>query len=103
MRTTQASVAEFVTKHKLEVSVEVRLLDLVSEVGELAKESLKGTQYGKVPFAPPSGWSGELADVLFSLVCVANSSGIDLEQALQGALAKYGERLARKGEPGSGR
>jgi NTP pyrophosphatase (non-canonical NTP hydrolase) len=73
-----------------------RLLDFVSEVGELSKEVLKATNYGRTSFRPPDGWTGELGDVFFSLICLANSTGVDLEAALDGALGKYRERLARR-------
>ena len=48
MKDAQRRVAEFVHAHDLSAGVETRLLDLVSELGELAKEGLKGTDYGSV-------------------------------------------------------
>ena len=41
MTELQKIVAEFVDQHGLHMDVIHRLLDLVSEVGELAKEALK--------------------------------------------------------------
>lgn len=99
----QRAVAEFVREHGLEAPVQARLLDLVSEVGELAKETLEGTGYGRAPFHPPGGWEGELGDALFALACLANSTGVDLGAALNQALEKYSERLALEGDAGSGR
>jgi len=99
----QKTVVAFVDENRLETSVEVRLLDLVSEVGELAKEVLKGDEYGHQSFQPTAEWSGELADAFFSLVCLANSTGLNLEEALVEALDKYAQRLASKGDAGSGR
>jgi NTP pyrophosphatase (non-canonical NTP hydrolase) len=99
----QERVGRFVAAHGLDAPVEVRLLDLVSEVGELAKEVLKGSDYGRAPFVPPEGWDGELADTLFALLCLANSTGVDLDTALTAALAKYADRLATRGAAGSGR
>ena len=99
----QETVATFVAEHQLETSVEVRMLDLVSEIGEVAKEVLKASQYGHRPFQPTDTWSGELADAFFSLICVANGTGVNLEVALAEVLTKYEQRLALKGEAGSGR
>jgi NTP pyrophosphatase (non-canonical NTP hydrolase) len=99
----QRSVAAFVDEYGLEASVHVRALDLASEVGELAKEILKGTDYGRVPFEAPEGWTAELGDALFALVCLANSTGVNLEAALNAALEKYRQRLALEGDAGSGR
>lgn len=99
----QQKVADFVDAHDLRTGAEQRLLDLVSELGELAKEALKTTAYGRRPFIPDEKWDDELADVFFSLVCLANSTAVDLEKSLDGALAKYGERLRSRGEASSGR
>lgn len=99
----QQEVARFVQTHGLQADVSTRLLDLTSEVGEVAKEVLKGTGYGREPFRPTAEWEGELGDVYFALLCVANSTGVNLEQALTGALAKYESRMAAKGDAGSDR
>ena len=99
----QGSVAAFVEEYGLEAPVYARALDLVSEVGELAKEILEGTDYGRAPFEAPGGWTGEVGDALFALVCLANSTGVDLEAALNATLEKCRERLALGGEAGSGR
>jgi NTP pyrophosphatase (non-canonical NTP hydrolase) len=96
----QGSVAAFVEEHGLEAPLHARALDLVSEVGELAKEILEGTDYGRAPFEAPEGWTAELGD---ALVCLANSTGVDLEAALVGTLEKCRERLALGGDAGSGR
>ena len=79
------------------------MLDLVSEVGEVAKEVLKGNAYGHQSFQPTDEWQDELADAFFALICLANSTAINLEIALAEALDKYKQRLIRQGEAGSGR
>ena len=98
----QQAVANFVADHGLEAPAHTRLLDLSSEVGELSKEYLKSTDYGRKPFGKPAaGWQDELGDVLFSLVCLANTTGVNLETVLQRALDKYDERFRRAGGAGS--
>jgi len=52
----------FVKENGLEAPIQA-LLDLVSEVGEVSKEVLKGTSYGLEPFQPREQWAEELADV----------------------------------------
>jgi NTP pyrophosphatase (non-canonical NTP hydrolase) len=101
MYAAQQAVAEFVQRHSLETDVEHRLLDLVSEVGELAKEVLKGTQYGRIPATLAPNWQTELGDVLFSLLCLGNTTNVDLENALREALEKYEQRLAARRDAGS--
>lgn len=102
MRECQRSVSRFVEWHRLKAPVQTRLLDLVSEVGELAKEVLVATAYGHRSFEPTDGWKRELGDALFSLICVANCTDVDLEMALEGAMKKYAQRLADSGDAGSG-
>jgi len=75
---------------------------LVSEAGELAKEILKSTEYGKKPFRPTGAWNDELGDVIFSLICLANRTNVDLETAVIQALKKYQHRVESKGDVGSG-
>lgn len=99
----QRRVAEFVEKRDLEAPVQARALDLISEVGELAKEVLKGTGYGRGEFDTTRDWEDELGDVFFSLVCLANSTGVDLEAGLNGSLNKYRERFGASNDAGSGR
>ncbi len=99
----QRKVADFVARHDLAAPARERLLDLAAEVGELAKELLSGSEYGRRDLALSPAWSDELGDAFFSLVCLANATGVDLEQALSGALAKYERRLGREGHAGSGR
>ena len=103
MSTLQRTVASFVGRARISAPAEARLLDLVSEVGELSKEVLKATNYGRAPFRPPESWAGEMGDVLFALVCLANDTGVDLASALDGALDKYRRRLTLGDDAGSGR
>lgn len=97
----QATVVQFVHQYDLEISVEDRMLDLTSEVGELAKEILKSTNYGKREFQSNESWNAELGDVFFSLICLANTTEINLFDSLSAALTKYQARINVQGEAGS--
>ena len=99
----QQQVARFIDENSLETIISFRLLDLVSEVGELAKEVLKGSDYGKSKFEIPETWESELGDVFFSLIYIANGTGVDMAKALQSALVKYSKRLSHAGDAGSGK
>ena len=98
----QTRVAEFTATNQLEHDAATRLLDLVSETGEAAKEMLKATQYGARAFSVSDAWRDELGDVLFALVCLANETDVNLEDALTAALEKYRARLAQRPTPASG-
>lgn len=70
---------------------------LTEEVGELA--SLMARIYGEQSFKRPEdetkameSLEGEMADVLFVLICLANQCGIDLETALEKSLNKKTNR-----------
>ena len=43
----QLDVEEFLDKYNLRTTPDVRFIDVVSEIGELGKEILKGNDYGK--------------------------------------------------------
>ena len=48
MREIQKKVNNMIKKYDLNNSIEMRFIDLVSEVGELGKEILKSNDYGKI-------------------------------------------------------
>ena len=66
---------------------------LMEEVGELAR--LMAREFGNQSFK--AGEEGadigmEMADVLFVLICLANQTGVDLEEAFSRAMKKKTER-----------
>lgn len=70
---------------------------LMEEVGEVAR--LMARLYGEQSFKTPElaatareDLAGEMADVLFVLICLANQTGIDLETALAQSLEKKTQR-----------
>lgn len=97
----QDRVAAFIDRHDLETPPAFRLLDLTSEVGELAKDANESTDYGSAPDELDLS-ADELGDVLFALLALANSVDVDAEAALDEALAKYEARLEDAASPGSG-
>jgi len=69
------------------------MLRLVEEVGELAREV--NHRFGEKPTKPTDtkkelGY--EIADVLFTIICIANSLDIDLEEAFDHVIEKYEKR-----------
>ncbi len=103
MEEIQEEVNKMIRRYDLESSTEIRFIDLVSELGELGKEILKGNDYGKKEFCNTDNIESEIGDVFFSLICVANGLNIDLKSALDGVLKKYEARFSNKGNIGSGR
>ena len=103
MKEIQGNVNDIIRKYNLESSTEIRFIDLVSEIGELGKEILKGNDYGKKDFCTTDNLESEVGDVFFSLICIANGLNIDLKTALDNVLMKYEKRFANKGNIGSGR
>ena len=103
MNSIQEKVDELIKKYNLESSVEIRFIDLISELGELGKEILKGNEYGKKEFCNTENIESEIGDTFFSLICVANGLNIDLQNALDNVLNKYENRFSNNGNIGSGR
>ncbi|SNR59456.1 MazG nucleotide pyrophosphohydrolase domain-containing protein [Halorubrum vacuolatum] len=97
----QERVAAFIDRHGLDCPLAHRVLDLESEVGELAKEVLVSTDYGDRPDDAAIAVD-ELGDALFALLALAESAGVDAEEALDVALGKYRQRLDESGDAGSG-
>ena len=98
----QNIVEEMIKKYDLDSPVELRYIDLTSEIGELGKEILKSSNYGKTNFEKTEELKLEIGDVLFSLICTANCLDIDLSEALDNVLEKYNKRFSEKGNIGSG-
>lgn len=68
---------------------------LSEEVGEVAR--IMARRYGDQSFKPSDqdkDLGDELADVLFVLICIANQTGVNLEEALQRNLDKKTRRDA---------
>ena len=89
--------------HFKPMPVSARVLDIISEMGELSKEVLKCTKYGTEDFALTDDFILEYGDVLYSMMSLANEVGIDADSALDRVLDKYRARIAKKGDMGSGR
>ncbi len=97
----QQRVAAFIRRYHLRHDPSVHALDLVSEVGEVAKEVLLATDYGQrsPQFRPEL--TGELGDAFYSLLALTDACGVDASNALDAALKKYEHRLAERGKAGS--
>ena len=73
----------------------VNVARLAEEVGELAREI--NHQFGpkkKKPEEQPGSIAMELADILFVVICIANSQRIDLSAAFEQMMAKVTVRDA---------
>ncbi|MFC1618291.1 MazG nucleotide pyrophosphohydrolase domain-containing protein [Patescibacteria group bacterium] len=97
----QNKVNKFMTENKIDNPIEYRMLDLVSEMGEVSKEICKMSEYGnsKPKFRPEI--KSELGDVFYSLIAVANFYEVDLGEALEIVMEKYQRRVDKGGHAGS--
>lgn len=97
----QAQANDFAQKHNLQHSASVYALDLMSELGEVAKEILLASDYGHQPAQFTSDMAAELGDVLYSLCLLATAVDVDLDTAFAQTIDKYERRRREKGHPGS--
>jgi threonine synthase len=97
----QERVAALARRHSLLHDPATHALDLVSEVGEVAKEVLLAADYGRQAPQFRSQLADELGDALYSLLALAEVCGVDGDGALGAALEKYERRLDERGEAGS--
>lgn len=98
----QSKVSFFNVKYNglANMDVYARCLDVISEMGELSKEVLKGSDYGNKTFVKSEYFEMEFGDVMYSLLSLANECQIDANKCLDMALDKYKKRL-EKGSMGS--
>ena len=101
MNEMQEKVKRFCIKHDLDHPVEHRLIDIMSELGEVAKDILVETDYGHRGIKDPKNLEEELGDLQYSIITLANALDIDLDFALEKVLEKYEDRI-EKGGMGSG-
>lgn len=99
----QQKVGEFNSNNDLDLPPGYRLMDMISETGEVAKEHLKATNYGEKKFKLTNKLKKEVGDLFYALLSLAEETGIDLERECHKTLKKYKERLEQKGEVGSGK
>ena len=96
----QRKVADFAEKHELQGEAAFRILDLAAEVGEIAADATKSTDWGTSP-EDLEIKSDEIGDALFSLLLVAESLEVDAGDALDEALEKYQARITETGSASS--
>lgn len=66
------------------------LARLTEEVGELARVINQVYGHKRVKTSEsPGDLAGEMGDILFVLLCLANSTGVDLQAGFQTTLDKY--------------
>lgn len=100
MKKQQERVKKFLEQNNLETKPENRLLDLLSELGEVAKDMNESTDYGEKP-EELSVKEDEIGDTLFALLALSENLNIDAEQALDKALKKYRNRMETSETPSS--
>jgi NTP pyrophosphatase (non-canonical NTP hydrolase) len=70
-----------------------QMLRIMEEVGELSR--LVNHLFGEKPKKASEARQElpeEIGDLLFTLICLANSEGVDLQDAMERVLAKYRDR-----------
>jgi len=102
LSTVQQQVADFLDDNEMHAPPAYRMLDLAAEVGEVAADAAKSSEYGHSPESL-SVPEDELGDALFALLALAAELDIDAGDALETSLRKYENRIATDGDAGSGR
>ena len=85
IKNLQLKVDNWIKKHGVRYFNELtNMAQLTEEVGEVAR--IISRQYGEQSFKESDkevDLAGELSDVLFVLLCIANQTGINLEDAMK--------------------
>lgn len=96
----QLRVSEFMEEHGLGKSPEFAILDLAAEVGEIAGDATKSSDWGQKKEELKVS-EDEIGDALFSLLSVADALEIDAEEAFEKSMKKYRKRIEETGDPTS--
>jgi len=98
LRETQQRVDQWIGQYKEGYfSPLTNLARLTEEVGELAREiNHRFGEKTKKREETVGSLAMELADILFVVVCLANSQGIDLDQAFDAMMVKINARDAAR-------
>jgi NTP pyrophosphatase (non-canonical NTP hydrolase) len=98
IKEAQSDVDQWINKHGVRYFNELtNMVLLTEEVGELAR--LIARTYGEQSFKEGEkdrSLANEMADVLFVLICLANQTGVNLEEALAENLRKKSDRDATR-------
>jgi NTP pyrophosphatase (non-canonical NTP hydrolase) len=94
MKDIQKQVDNWVKQYKIGYFKPLEILArLVEEVGELARELNHRFGPKKKKTTEENKEIGdEMADIIFTLVCLANSLGIDLDKSFKEMMKKYQKR-----------
>jgi NTP pyrophosphatase (non-canonical NTP hydrolase) len=85
---------DFITQHHLETQPAFSLLDILSELGEVAKELLKGTNYGRgEDNTDAAGMREEIGDLMFAVAYLCTLYNVDPEEAMWESVRKFEKRL----------
>jgi NTP pyrophosphatase (non-canonical NTP hydrolase) len=94
LKSVQKQVDDWVSQYKLGYFKPLEILArLTEEVGEVAREV--NHMFGpkkKKPSEDTNDLGDEMADIIFTLCCMANSLGIDLDKSFKRVLDKYNGR-----------
>jgi NTP pyrophosphatase (non-canonical NTP hydrolase) len=94
LKELQAKVDDWITKYGVRYFSELtNMTILTEEVGEVAR--IMSRRYGEQSEKESDknkDLADELADVLFVITCIANQTGVDLEQAMQKNFEKKTKR-----------
>ena len=97
-REAQTVVDQWISQYKEGYFTPLSNLACLSEeLGEVAREiNDRFGQKTKKPGEPPGDLGLELADILFVVICLANSLGIDLDEAFERVMQKVRTRDAAR-------
>ncbi len=97
LRQIQDKVNDWILEHGGYWPPLAMLSAVIEEIGELAREinHLEGYK-PKKPKKRESDLGEELADLLFSIICIANHYNIDLNEKIYYIMKKYSKRDAKR-------
>ena len=99
MDNLQEVVAHSADAADLHAPVPTLLLELQSLLGTLTANVTSATDRGRRPFRPTPDWPSRLGELAYGVYLLADQTGVDVTQAVQGTAANLHQQARRLPPP----
>jgi hypothetical protein len=79
----EAVVASAIDTAALGAAAPALILELQTDLGQLAALATVATERGRRPFRPPQGWSERLGQIGLTIYNLADQTGVDLDARIR--------------------
>src|SRR5690349_6072905 len=92
----QTTVTNAIDRLDLHATAPTLLLELQGRLGKLGAEALRLTANGRRPFRPDVHWGDALGNLMFTVLSLADQTGVDLNDAVTAAITRLEDSVNRE-------